>query len=460
MSQLIETRPGEDDRGAASDAKSKHVEVHHVTRVEGHGSVVLDVDNGTVSRIAWQVPEAPRFFEAMVVGKDWQDIQTIVSRICGICSISHSLACIKGVEAALGLEVSEQTDRLRRLAHMSELMQSHVLHIGYLVAPDLLGQPSVVPVAKSHPELVGLVVSLHRLANRWSDLVTGRTTHPIALQPGRMTHLPSAAELIALQHDLETARKSYWRLVEAVGGLLGGLPDFERPTEYVGLVDGFGYAFYDGRIGSSDAQVPLPLDHFEQACNEYVAQDSTAKWTRWHRDAYAVGARARYNLNGQHLSPLGRQVAQAAGLEAHKHNPYYNTVAQLAELGHIMDRGPELIDEILAAGLSPERPKLEPHAGEGVGAVEAPRGILFHRYAFDAKGRCEKANLVIPTNQNHANIQKDMEALAPTIIDRPESEITLLLEMLVRAYDPCVSCSTHFLDVHFVGAKAPSEERD
>jgi len=430
---------------------AQHIEIHHVTRIEGHGSIVLDTDEGAVKKIAWQVPEAPRFFEAMVLGKSWQDMQTIVSRICGICSISHSLACVKGVEAALGFEVSKQTSRLRRLAHYSELMQSHVLHVGYLVAPDLLGQPSVVPLTKTHPELVNLVVGLHKLANRWSDLITGRTTHPITLQPGRMTHLPSAHDLVQLQHDLQGSRESVWRLVDAVGGLLDRLPDFERETEYVALVDGFDYGLYDGEIGSSDAPAGLPVSRFEEVCNEYVAKDSTAKWTRWHRDSYAVGARARYNLSGMRLSPLGRRVADAAGMEEHKHNPYYNTVAQLAEIGHLLDESQVLIDKILAAGLKPERGEVKTRAGEGVGSVEAPRGILFHRYAFDAKGRCEAANLVIPTNQNHANLQHDMEALVPKIMDRPESEIALLLEMLVRSYDPCVSCSTHFLDVEFVG---------
>ncbi len=429
---------------------AQHIEVHHVTRIEGHGSIVLDVDEGRIEKIAWQVPEAPRFFEAMVLGKSWRDMQTIVSRICGICSISHSLACVKGVETALGFEVSKQTNRLRRLAHFSELMQSHVLHVGYLVAPDLLGQPSVVPLTRSHPELVELVVGLHRLANRWSDLVTGRTTHPITLQPGRMTHLPSPGELVQLQHDLGSAREGVWRLVEAVGGLISALPDFDRPTEYVALVNGPEYALYEGEIGSSDGE-GLPVSCFEQACNEYVTRDSTAKWARWHRDAYAVGARARYNLSGAHLSPLGRKVAAAVQLSEHKDNPYYNTVAQLAELGHLLDEAGVLIDKILAAGLKAEHRDLAPHAGEGVGSVEAPRGTLFHRYAFDAKGRCEGANLVIPTNQNHGNLQRDMEELVPKILDRPQAEITLLLEMLVRAYDPCVSCSTHFLDVRFVG---------
>ncbi len=435
---------------------ARHIEVHHVTRIEGHGSIVLDVDQGRIEKIAWQVPEAPRFFEAMVLGKSWRDMQTIVSRICGICSISHSLACVKGVEAALGFEVSKQTGRLRRLAHYSELMQSHVLHVGYLVAPDLLGQASVVPLTRSHPQLVELIVGLHRLANRWSDLVTGRTTHPITLQPGRMTHLPSPGDLVQLQHDLESAREGVWRLVDAVGDLLAALPDFDRPTEYVALVNGPEYALYDGEIGSSDGEA-LPLSRFEQACNEYVAKDSTAKWTRWHRDAYAVGARARFNLNGAYLSPLARKVAQALKLPEHRDNPYYNTVGQLAELGQLLDDAGVLIDKILAAGLKSEHRDLVPHAGEGVGCVEAPRGILFHRYAFDAKGRCEAANLVIPTNQNHANLQRDMEELVPRILDRSEAEITLLLEMLVRAYDPCVSCSTHFLDVRFKSGRSPGE---
>jgi coenzyme F420-reducing hydrogenase alpha subunit len=184
--------------------------------------------------------------------------------------------------------------------------------------------------------------------------------------------------------------------------------------------------------------------------NEYVTPQSTAKWCRWHRESYMVGALARFNLNADLLLPLAAKTAAAFGLKKGCCNPYWNSVAQVVEAVQVVEHSLRLIDELLTAGIRPETPRAAPREGEGAGAVEAPRGVLFHRYAFDGKGRCVRANCCIPTNQNHANIQKDFEALVPRVIHRDQDEIRQMLEMLVRAYDPCISCSTHYLDVEFV----------
>ena len=429
---------------------NKKVDVHHVTRVEGHGNIVVNVQSGVIEQVEWQVPEAPRFFEAMVRGRSWEDLQTIVSRICGICSISHSLACIKGIESAMGIPVTAQTDRLRLLAHYSEQVQSHVLHVGYLVAPDMLGAKSVVPLVQTHFDVVKTVIKLHRMANGWSDLLAGRTTHPITFKPGGFSKIPGETELRALRTTLVDAIPDLSSLVDVLASLADLLPDFRRETEYVALVQPDRYTFYEGQIGSTDMEEPTPLGEFESVVNEYVSAQSTAKWARWHRDSYAVGALARYNLNSAYLKPLAKDIARTFDLENRRHNPYFNTLAQVVECAQIVESAVELIDDLLTAGLRQETPHVEPQAGEGVGCVEAPRGILFHRYAFDEQGRCTSANMSIPTNQNHGNIQRDMEVLLPQIVERSEEDIRLWLEMLVRAYDPCISCSTHYLHVEFV----------
>ena len=430
--------------------KKIDINVRHITRVEGHGNIVVRASDGVIEKTEWQIPEAPRFFEAMVVGRHFQDIQTIVSRICGICSVTHSLAAVKALEDALQVDVSEQTHKLRILAHYGEQLESHSLHVGYLVAPDLLGQKSVVPVAASHPDLVKTVIAIHRVGNLMMEKLAGRKTHPVRLIPGGFAMLPSTADLLELKQQLEQTLPKLQILAEAVASLAGGFPAFERDTEYIALVKEPTYPFFFGQIGSSDIDTLTPASAFEEVVNEYVTPQSTAKWCRWHRDSYMVGALARFNLNGKYLLPQAKATAQALGLKQGCCNPYFNNIAQVIESVHIIERSLQLIDEILSAGIKQETPQVQPRAGVGVGAVEAPRGILFHRYELDEQGHCVQANMCIPTNQNHANIQQDFEAFVPQIIDREQDEIRQLMEMLVRAYDPCISCSTHFLNVEFV----------
>lgn len=433
-------------------AKTVNVNVHHVTRIEGHGNIVVNATDGKIERVEWQVPEAPRFFEAMVRGRSYEDIQTIVSRICGICSITHSLASTKAVENALGIKVSEQADKTRILMHYSEQLQSHVLHVGYLVSPDLFGLPSVVPLAAKAPEVVLAVIRLHRLANEWSDLIAGRTTHPVTLKPGGMTKFPTETQLRELLEKLKNCVGDLTAVAEAVLSVAGNIPDFTRETEYVSLKQDNPptYTFYHGDVTSTDYDGTVAVNDWKTVANEYVSDQSTAKWTKWHRSSYTVGALARFNNNGHLLSPMAKDLAKTFGIEMGCCNPFMNSVVQLVEAVHVVENSIQLIDELLTAGIKPETVKVSPKAGKASGCVEAPRGILFHEYEFDSKGNCVGADICIPTNQNHAAIQDDFEKFVPQIIDEEEDAIRLKMEMLVRSYDPCVSCSTHMLDVQFV----------
>ena len=429
-----------------------HINVHHVTRVEGHGNIVLNANNGKIEKLEWQVPEAPRFFEAMVRGRSYEDIQTIVSRICGICSITHSLASTKAVENAIGVKVSEQADKVRILMHYSEQLQSHILHVGYLAAPDFFGVPSVVPLVGMAPDAVKTIIGLHRLANEWSDLLAGRTTHPVTLKPGGLTKFPTEKELRALQERLKKSMGDLKVVADVVLSVAGNIPNFRRPTEYVSLKQTHppAYTFYHGEITSTDYDGTVPINDWKTVANEYVSDQSTAKWTKWHRGSYAVGALARFNNNAELLSPTAKAVAQMFGLAKGNCNPFMNTVAQLVEAVHVVEVSIQMIDELLTKGIKPETVKISPKAGKASGCVEAPRGILFHEYEFDRKGHCVGADICIPTNQNHASIQEDFEKFVPEILDEPEDQIRLKLEMLVRSYDPCISCSTHMLEVKFV----------
>jgi len=430
-----------------------NVEVHHVTRVEGHGNIYVNVRNGVIEKCEWNISEAPRFFEAMVVGRQWNELHHVTSRICGICSIGHTLASLRATESAMDITISDQDLKLRKLALHAENMQSHILHLGFLVLPDLMGVGSVIPLTSSNPEEAKTVLQLHRTANEMSNLLCGRTTHPQRLIPGGFSKIPSIKELKELEKKLKDSVPKLQAVAELFKSLTPKFPDFARETEFIALTKPDEYALYDGDIASSDTGI-APVKEYLSFTNEYIVPTSTAKRAKHVRESYMVGALARLNINYARLSSSAKEIAEMFGLKPVRHNPFMNNVAQLVEVVHSVEDSIRLINELETTGLQPQpdyyKPEVKVKAGRGIGAVEVPRGILFHDYTYNAKGVCTKANCIIPTNQNHGNIELDMKALVPKMLDKTEKEVELSLEMLVRAYDPCISCSTHCIKVHFV----------
>ena len=423
------------------------VNVHQLTRVEGHGNIILNATDGKIEELRWEVTESPRLFEVMLRGRYYEDVPLIASRICGICSISHSTASIQATEAAFGIQPSEQTLLLRKLLYNAEMLESHILHVLFLAAPDFLGVGSVFPLVETHKDVVVMALRLKKLAYNLAEALAGRKTHPISCVVGGFAKLPQLSELEALRKRLEDALVDLDTTVELFKTFT--IPNFVRETEYIALKDPREYAFISGEIASSDAGT-TPLSNYLEVTNEFCVPHSTAKYTRNKRDSYMVGALARFNLNHDQLLPRAKRAAVELGLSAPCHNPFMITVAQVVEVIHVLEDSLSLIDQILVRGLEEEDNQVKVRAGRGIGATEAPRGILFHDYTYDENGIMLQANCVIPTNQNHNNIQQDMEALVPQILNQPEDEIRLTLEMLVRAYDPCISCSTHVLTVEVV----------
>jgi len=432
--------------------KDIEIGIEHVTRVEGHGNIVLNVKKGKIEKVQWQISEAPRFFEAMLRGRNYYELRTITSRICGICSIGHSLASLKATEDALNVSISEQTGILRRLAINGENMQSHILHVGYLALPDLLDVKSVFPlVGSKHNDSLLKVVKLHRLSNEMSDLICGRTTHPITLVVGGFSSIPSKKQLLKLKKNLEEGLETVKQLAQVIHSVIDKLPNFKRETEYIGLTSKKEYAFYDGDIASTDTGIFQKYKDYKEIMKEYFVPQSTALHAKHNRDSYMVGALARYNLNSEQLHKEAKNTADLLNLKPICYNPYMNNIAQLVEFVHNIEDSIIQIDKLIKNGIKDEKPAdVKIKQGRGVGIIEVPRGILVHDYTLNEKGKCTKANCIIPTNQNHANIQKDMEALVPGILNETKEKIELTLEMLVRAYDPCISCSTHYLNVKFV----------
>ena len=432
---------------ADTDSKTIQIDVRHITRVEGHGNIIVNVRNGVIEQCDLEIIEAPRFFEAMLRGQPYMNASHITSRICGICSVGHSMASLRATETALGVKLSEQTVLLRKLLFHGEILDSHILHAYMLVAPDLAGAPSVIALAKVAPDVVLRALNMKKVAGDLCAILAGRHTHPIAMTVGGFTHFPTAAELQALAERLTAMRADVAATVELFQTLK--LPDFERETEYLALRKEDEYCFIDGVITSTDGGT-WPIDQYRKVTNETVVAHSSAKHTHNQRDSYMVGALARFNVNHDKLHPAAQAAATALNLRPGCTNPYMNTVAQVVEIAHCVEDALLIIDRLLARGATPEKPAAPARlSGDGAGACEVPRGTLYHQYVIQ-NGIMTGANCIIPTGQNLANIEADMRALAPQILDRPKNEITLALEMLVRAYDPCISCSTHQLEVQFV----------
>jgi sulfhydrogenase subunit alpha len=426
----------------ATIAEPIRIKVEHIARVEGHGNIHIAIENGQLAECTWEVVETPRFFEVMMRGLSVAMAPLLAARICGICSISHALVSARAAERALQLEVPAAAQQVRLLAKHAETLQSHTLHLFFLVAPDLLDVGSVIPVLGSHPEIVAMATRLRGYANRASDLLAGRTSHPVVIQVGGLTQLPRKTQLRQLLQELEDILPTLWQALALFKTL--PLPAFERETEFVSLRGDGHYPWIGGDLISSDGVVRGEDDYLAMT-NEYLVPTSTSKLARLSRDSFAVGALARFNNNARWLHPQAQAAAAELGLSAPDYNPFHHNLAQLVECFHIAYESQEMIRALLDAAPAEPLASFTPRAGFGVGALEAPRGILYHAYELDDEGTIVRSNCVIPTGQNHANIHHDLRALVPHLAAAGLSEaaISKQAQMLVRAYDPCISCSVH-----------------
>jgi len=442
------------------ESRNVKVDVHYLTRVEGHGNIVVDVKEGKLTKCEFQVIESPRFFESMLVGRSIWEAQHLTSRICGICACGHSLASIKAGEDALGIKPTDETIMLRKLLLYSEQMDSHILHIYILVAPDLLGVKSILPLIKTHRSMIEMALRMKRMSDFAGEVLAGRHIHPISYVIGGLTQLPAREGLEKLYKLMLEARKDGEETVKIVKKLK--FPQFQRPTQYMSLTSEDEYAMYDGDLVVNGKQRTKTRD-YKKLFTETVVDYSRAKIAIINGKPYAVGALSRFNNNYDKLNKRAKQVAQELGLEAPCYNPYLNTVAQLVEWVHCLEESIIIMQEILKEGLNEEKivvsswpkrneiDKIKYKPNAGVGCVEVPRGSLFHEYSIDEAGYITQANCVIPTNQNMGNLEEDMRKIVPGLLGKKtQEEITLGLEMLARSYDPCISCATHVLDVKFV----------
>jgi coenzyme F420-reducing hydrogenase alpha subunit len=415
--------------------------VEHVARIEGHGNITVNVENGEVREVRMDVVEPARFFESMVVGRRYDEAPLITSRICGICSPNHVVTSIKAIEAALGVEVSERTRMLRKLLVYGSFLQNHATHLYILAAPDYVGLPSVFPLAETMPEVVERALRLKKLGNDLTTAVGGRQVHPVSAVVGGFTSEPAPDVLAAYRDLLLGVVDDALATVELFASF--PVPDFATGGEMLALTADDDYAIYDGDTAALDAGWRRPASEYRCFITEAVVGHSNAKHSTVDGRPFLVGSVARANINAARLNDTGRAALAKSGIVLPTRNPFYMNVLQAVELADASARCAGYVEQLMEMGGSSVPSPIQLRAGSGGSATEAPRGTLYHSYTLDADGLVTHGDVITPTAQNLANIEADMRAFAPTVADRPEAEFAVLIEELVRSYDPCLSCSVH-----------------
>jgi sulfhydrogenase subunit alpha len=420
---------------------TRTVRVDYLTRVEGEAALEIDVEGNAVAGVRLSIFEPPRFFEALLRGRDATEAPDITARICGICPVAYQMSAVHAIEHALGISVGGQLRALRRLLYCGEWIESHALHIVLLHAPDFLGFPDAIRMAEAHGEAVRRGLALKKAGNELLRLLGGREIHPVNVRVGGFFRLPRPADLAALVPTLEAARESAVALARWVAGF--AYPAFERDHEFVALHHPDEYALNAGRIVSSRG-LNIAVADYEAAFEERHLPHSTALHSVLReRGPYLVGPLARFNLNHPQLGAGVQALAAELGLVPGCRNPFRSIVARAIEVVYACEEALRLI----AAYEPPAEPAVPVarRAGVGMACTEAPRGILYHRYRLDDDGSIREARIVPPTSQNQAVIEDDLREIAARDLDLPEDALRDHCEQAVRNYDPCISCAAHFL---------------
>jgi coenzyme F420-reducing hydrogenase alpha subunit len=416
-----------------------------LARVEGEGAMYVKVAGGEVEEVRLDIYEPPRFFEAFLRGRAYTEPPDITARICGICPVAYQMSACRAIEGACGVDVDgqdEQVAALRRLLYCGEWIESHALHIYLLHAPDFLGYPSAVAMARDHRAIMERGLALKKAGNAIMEVVGGRAIHPINVRVGGFYRAPTRAELAPLAQTLRAARDQAIATVQWVAGF--DFPDLTMEHEVLAVCEPGTYAIERGGLRTGGG-LDFPAAAFQDHVVEEQVPHSTALHARLDGGLYLTGPVARYELSREWLSPLARELADTAGLGARCRNPFRSVIVRAVEVVYAVDEALRII----SAYEPPQRPYVEvpPRAGTGYGVTEAPRGTLFHRYDLDADGTIRSAVIIPPTSQNQAAIEADLRAFVQARIDLDDARLTAQCEQAIRNYDPCISCSTHFLEL-------------
>ncbi|MCR6491833.1 Ni/Fe hydrogenase subunit alpha [Cellulomonas sp. P24] len=415
-----------------------------LARVEGEGAMHIEIEDGKVTEVQLRIFEPPRFYEAFLRGRAWTEPPDITARICGICPVAYQFSSCMAIEDACGVTVPETIQAMRRLLYCGEWIESHALHIYLLHAPDFLGYPGAIEMAKDHGAAVERGLRLKKAGNDLMTVVGGRSVHPVNVRLGGFYRMPSVAELKALRPVLARGLEDALATVRLVSTF--DFPDMEQPYTYLSLRPEHGYPIDTGSVVTSSGAAFDVRDFPSHITEFHVAHSNALHASLDGEDLpYVVGPLARYTLNHDRLSPLAQAAAREAGLGTTCRNPFRSIIVRAVELVEVFVEALRIIDA-WHDGVAPSVP-VPARAGEGFGATEAPRGVLFHRYRLAEDGTILDAQIVPPTSQNQPSIEADLRTLTESWVQLSDHDLSHRCEEAIRNYDPCISCATHFLDL-------------
>lgn len=417
------------------------IDVPSLARVEGEGALHLKIEKGTLQHLQFKIYEPPRFFEKFLEGRHYSEVPDIVARICGICPVAYQVSAVNALESLFAVELTPWIKQMRRLLYCGEWIQSHSLHIHLLALPDYFGEESVLGLAAKHPEEVKRGFAIQDAGNRLIQFLGGRSVHPVGLQVGGFHRAPSAASAAELLECIETVLPEAIAMAEWIAKV--DFPDDQQQFDSVALTS-FEYPFEAGKLKSSSG-LDITETEYEQHFKELQSPHSTALWSLFDGDDYLVGPLARLNLNIDSLPPFLDELLTRLGNPFPSNNMFHSMLARAVEICFALNEAADILRHYVV----PDAPSVPVvvKAGVGCGWSEAPRGLLWHRYEVDAEGIIRAAKIVPPTSQNQARIERDLfESLNAFGLDKSDKELRLHSEKVIRNYDPCISCATHFLN--------------
>ncbi len=420
---------------------TKKLEMEHIAKIEGHAKLHLRISGGKVEKAELKVLEGARYFEGILKERKFNDLSHIASRICGVCSVVHTITAIKAVEKAFDVKLTEQTKQLREVLNIGGIIQSHALHLYFLTLPDYLGLDSAIGVAKKNKTLIDRALRLKRLGNHIVFNISGRDVHPISCVIGGFSRAPEKEKIDSLLDELKKCKQDAVETVKLFLDLK--YPEFKRTTPHFALTGGT--YFYSDTIVKCEGGTCFPTKDYKEHFKQHFREGSTAEFATQEGKSYFVGALARVCNNFEMLTNESKQYARK--ICENKDNPFMNIPAQALEILEGINRCIIILSNLDIGPENPAEFTVSPCVCEGIAACEAPRGILFHHYRFDDKGYCTYADITTPTTQNLQGIEEAIKAFIPSQLHKSPDDIKLEIEKLIRAYDPCISCSTHFLEL-------------